>query len=396
MARRGTSPTRATVAMKVGISEPLLALVNNYIRALRYALFWLKENIPNPNAKDVISKVHHALYYKLKEEFSLPPKIAQDCYRDALSIYKAWFNNPKKGRFPRVYKPTVWLTPKQSYTVDFERKVVKIASVGELPILGYPRNINFYLGWKMKEARLVLKDGNAFLKVVIEKPRENVEPKDSVAVDINMEDIVVGKDDANYVRIPTRLHEVHHWKSLAERLQKKYPKRWKENGRILHRIRHFYAKARRIMEDFARKVGKWVVDIAKMYNANVIKLENLKNLIRHAKKLSPEFRDKLFLMQYRRIQYWISWQAEKHGLIVQFVNPRYSSTMCPKCGTRMVEVGHRWFRCPHCGYENDRDVIAIMNLNGRGSLTLSTAPEMRDVNPNRSGEPPRSKGTLAL
>jgi len=36
-----------------------------------------------------------------------------------------------------------------------------------------------------------------------------------------------------------------------------------------------------------------------------------------------------------------------------------------------------------CGYENDRDVIAIMNLNGRGSLTLSTAPQMRDVIPNR-------------
>ena len=116
-----------------------------------------------------------------------------------------------------------------------------------------------------------------------------------------MSEIVVGKDDANYVRIPTRLHDVHHYKSLVERLQKKYPKRWKENRRILHRIRHFYAKARRIMEDFARKVGKWVVDIAKMYNANVIKLENLKNLIKHVDRLSPEYRDKLYLMQYRKI-----------------------------------------------------------------------------------------------
>ncbi|MEM0299822.1 MAG: zinc ribbon domain-containing protein, partial [Saccharolobus sp.] len=56
------------------------------------------------------------------------------------------------------------------------------------------------------------------------------------------------------------------------------------------------------------------------------------------------------------------------------------SVSCPKCGKRMVEVSHRWFRCS-CGY--DRDVIAIMNLNGRGSLTLSTAPQMRDVRANR-------------
>ena len=383
MARRGKSPTRATISMKVGISEPLLALVNSYVRALRYALFWLRENIEDPNEGSVLKRVHEGLYKKLRQEFNLPSKVAQDCYRDALAVYKSWYNNPNRGRFPRVYRPTVWLSPKLSYSMDFERKVVKISGIGELPILGYPRNLSFYLSWKMKEARLVLKDGMAFLKVVFEKPRENVEPKDSVAVDINMDEVVVGKDDKDYVRIPTRLHDVHHYKSLAERLQKKYPRRWKENKRILHRVRHFHAKARRIMEDFARKVGNWVVDVARMYNANVIKLENLKNLIKHVGKLSPEFRDKLYLMQYRRIQYWISWQAEKHGLIVQFVNPRYSSTTCPKCGTRMVEVGHRWFVCPHCGYENDRDVIAIVNLNGRGSLTLSTAPQMRDVVPNR-------------
>ena len=37
----------------------------------------------------------------------------------------------------------------------------------------------------------------------------------------------------------------------------------------------------------------------------------------------------------------------------------------------------------HVVIENDRDVIAVVNLNGRGSLTLSTAPQMRDVSPNR-------------
>jgi putative transposase len=383
MARRGNKAIRATVSMKIALSEPLLALVNNYLKALRFALFWLKENVPNPNEKGVLSKVHEALYTRLKEEFNLPSKVAQDCYRDALSVYKGWYNNPKKGRFPRVYKPTVWLTPKASYNVDFERMTVRITSVGELPILGYPRNLKDYMSWKMKEARLVVRDDKAFLKVVFEKPiEEKVEPKESIAIDINMSEIVVGKDDKHYVRIPTRLDEVHHWKSLAENLQKKYPKRWKENKRILYRVRSFHLKAKRIMEDFARKVGKWVVDVAKRMGTNVIKLENLRNLVKNVDKLPREFRDKLYLMQYRRIQYWIEWQAKKHGMVVEFVNPSYSSVSCPKCGRKMKEVSHRWFKCS-CGYENDRDVIAVVNLNGRGSLTLSTAPQMRDVIPNR-------------
>jgi len=383
MARRGNKAIRATVSMKIALSEPLLALVNNYVKALRFALFWLKENVPNPNEDGVLSKVHEALYEKLREEYDLPSKVAEDCYRDALSIYKGWYNNPRKGRFPRVYKPTVWLTPKASYNVDFETMTVRIASVGVLPILGYPRNLKEYLSWRMKEARLVVRDDKAFLKVVFEKPiEEKVEPKESIAVDINMSEVVVGKDDEHYVRIPTRLDEVHHWKSLAENLQKKYPRRWRENKRILWRIRSFHQKAKRIMEDFARKVGKWVVEIAEDLCANVIKLENLRNLIKNVDKLPSEFRDKLYLMQYRRIQYWIEWQAKKHGILVQYVNPSYSSVSCPKCGRKMKEVSHRWFKC-NCGYENDRDVIAVVNLNRRGSLTLSTAHQMRDVVPNR-------------
>jgi IS605 OrfB family transposase len=209
--------------------------------------------------------------------------------------------------------------------------------------------------------------------VVLEKEEEKVELKESIAVDINMAEVVVGKDDKHYVRIPTRLDEVHHWKSLAERLQKKYPKRWRENKRILHRIRSFHLKAKKVMEDFARKVGKWVVEIAEDLGANVIKLESLKNLIKNVSKLPKEFHDKFYLMQYRRLQYWISWQARKHGMVIEFVNPSYSSVSCPKCGQKMKEVSHRWFKCS-CGYENDRDVVAIVNLNRRGSLTLSTAP----------------------
>jgi len=381
MARR-VKAIRATVSMKIALSEPLLVLVNNYVKALRFTIFWLKENVPNPNEKGVLGKVHKELYKKLREEYNLPSKVAEDCYRDALATYKGWYDNPRKGRFPRVYKPTVWLTPKASYNVSFERMTVRIAGVGELPILGYPRNLKDYLSWKMKEARLVIRDGKAFLKVVFEKPLDNVEPKESVAVDINMAEVVVGKDDKDYVRVPTRLEEVHHWKLLAESLQKKYPKRWKENNRILRRIHSFHQKARRIAEDFARKVGKWVVEVAGMIGANVIKLEGLKNLLRNVNKLPRKFHDKLYLMQYRRLQYWISWQARKHGMTVEIVNPSYSSVSCPKCSRKMEEASHRWFKCS-CGYENDRDVIAIMNLNGRGSLTLSTAPQMRDVSPNR-------------
>ena len=127
---------------------------------------------------------------------------------------------------------------------------------------------------------------------------------------------------SHYVRIQTHLHESHRWKSLAENLQGKYPRRWKENGRILHRIHSLHQKAKQITEDFAKKV--WVVG-AKRMGASIIKLESLKNLIRNVGKLPKGFHDKLYLMQYRRLQYWIGWQTKKQCLLVEFVNPKYSS-----------------------------------------------------------------------
>jgi putative transposase len=44
--------------MNIAVSEPLLALINNYVRVLRFTLFWLKENVPNLEEKGVLSKVH--------------------------------------------------------------------------------------------------------------------------------------------------------------------------------------------------------------------------------------------------------------------------------------------------------------------------------------------------
>jgi transposase len=94
-------------------------------------------------------------------------------------------------------------------------------------------------------------------------------------------------------------------------------------------------------------------------------------------------------MQYRKIQYWIDWQAKKHNLLIKYVYAAYSSIKCPKCKNKMKEISYRWLKCK-CGYENNRDIIAIVNLNGRGSLSLSTAPQMRDVAPNQL------RGTLAI
>jgi len=83
-----------------------------------------------------------------------------------------------------------------------------------------------------------------------------------------------------------------------------------------------------MMEDFARRVGKWVVEEAERFGANVVKLESLKKLIKDVDRLPREFRDKLYLMQHRRLQ---SGSFGRLGsVMVEFVNPSLFFCFMPK------------------------------------------------------------------
>jgi transposase len=61
-------------------------------------------------------------------------------------------------------------------------------------------------------------------------------------------------------------------------------------------------------------------------------------------------------MQYRKIQYWIDWQAKKHGLLIDYVYTAYSSIKCPKCKIKN-ERNLLSLAKSKCGYENDRNIL---------------------------------------
>ena len=56
--------------------------------------------------------------------------------------------------------------------------------------------------------------------------------------------------------------------------------------------------------------------------------------------------------------------AERRGLLVDAVNPAYTSQDCSRCGLRGVRKRHA-FRCPHCGHETHADVNAATNIRQR-------------------------------
>jgi hypothetical protein len=104
-----------TISIGVRVSpEPgAIELLSRYNVALNYAI----NKILRLNLKK-IGEIHNALYRELRELFGLPSRIALDCYRDALANAKAWRNNPKKGKRPKVKKLSMLLHQGSSYRIE--------------------------------------------------------------------------------------------------------------------------------------------------------------------------------------------------------------------------------------------------------------------------------------
>jgi len=393
----------ATVVVAVRPEPQVVELVRRYKMALQYAVNWILDRSTavktrRGKAKAVtppLREIHSTLYNALKEAYGLPSKIAQDCYRNALAVVKSWLGNGARGRRPMIRRAAVWLTHGYSYRI--RKGHVEIAGGIRLEIIGMDKR---YTNYEYKEARLVQRGDRMYLHVTVKIPKPKpYQPKGVVAVDVNERYVYYG-NSRQVARVETAVDRAERQRRLAERLQQKYswPKyeAWRRRHGVLNRIRHFHRRARNIVADWARKTALLIVVNALVAQAAVAR-EDLTGLKERLDHLTYGHRRRTTWMTYRRLAWWIDWQAAKRGVLVVVVDPRGTSTTCPFCGARLVEVRPRWMYCSKCGFEGDRDVVAVFNIERRaqmgGPLAAPTAPQMTDVPTNRWGEPmSRPKG----
>jgi len=391
-----TVTVRMTVSPEPESEQAVLGLFRRYRDALNYSI-----RVIIANRALSLDKAHKLLYKELRERYGLSSTIAVGCYRDAIAIAKSWLRNPKRGKMPTVKSLRMWLRSEDGYRVKGDR--VELIGGYRFKVIGWDRR---YDNYPNREARLVFRDGEFTLYVSKRVPRPaKYAPKGVLAVDVNERQVVVGNSSVE-VRIETLIERTLRYRRLAERLKGKYSSTrynaWLRRSGIRKRVRRFYRKARNIMEDWARRTSHTIISLAKQSQLAVAR-EDLTGLIESLRRLPKEHKSALLALGYRRLAFWIGWQAEKNGVPLLVVDPAGTSSTCPRCGAKLVEVGHRMLRCPHCGFEADRDSIAVLNIERRalnqmgGTLTSPTAPQMTDVSPNRWGEPMnRPKGTLAL
>jgi len=354
------------IKAKVEPTLELIELLRKYRDGLNMTIRWAVEEARAKGRLPTLSKIYRAVYEPLKA-MGLPAKVAQDCYREALAIVKSYLAKGARGKMPVVKKLHMWLR-RDAYSV--RDGYLYVTGGYKAKIVGMEER---YERGKWREAALVYRDGDMYLYIAVEIPRPTPPtPRGIIAVDVNERYVYYG--NSQWIRkVVTPVEKAIQLRELAESLQRKYSSTHhgveRKSKRLQERIRRLYKKARDVVEDWAKKTAKRIVEEARerQYAVAVEDLTGLKEAIR---ELPKEHRTKLMALAYRRLLWWIKWQAMKRGVMVIEVDPRGTSTTCPKCGAKMAEVGHRRVRCTACGFEEGRDVVAVLNIEKRARSVL--------------------------
>ena len=274
-----TDKLLATIKAKVEPTPELIELLRRYRDGLNLAIRWAVEWAKAKGHPPSLFEAHKAIYKPLKA-MGLPSVIAQTCYREALAIVKSYIANGARGNMPIVKSLHMWLR-RDAYSV--RGNYLYVTGGYKVRILDIEER---YEEGKWKEARLVYRDGDMYLYIAVELPRPTpIAPKGVVAVDVNERYVYYG--NAQWVKkVETPVEKAVRIKELAERLAKKrsttHHPPWRKGEELQARIRHYYKKARDVVEDWAKKTAKRIVEEAREQQCAVATedLTGLKETIR--------------------------------------------------------------------------------------------------------------------
>ena len=347
-------------------------------RAIQYVIdaLWELDKLPSINQL-------HQMFYKLLRKQGFRAHQAKQIYKYARALVKSAKEN--NGKKPVLRKLTTRLD-KYDANVDLENQILiaKMRNrVFRIKLLHNNDYIRKFMNRKLYEVIVSIdKQGRIWVCIPFKWEYKPYKPKKMISIDINLRKLVV-YNGRSVRRIDTRFMEALSLKIHAEKLQKKYARMWRYNGRILDRVKSLHRRSRYIVVDWYRKFAKYIVLKAKK-TKSVIVLEDLEKLWFNASNKSSSLADKLSRFAYRKLQQVIMTKAVEYNVPVIFVNPKDTSTICPRCGAKLSYT-HRLAICRKCGFISDRDTVGAMNIYLRALRGMSplqgwgrNAPAMKD------------------
>ena len=325
-------------------------------------------------------QLHKLTYYTIRDKTSLPSQLVISARVVATESLKSAIKRKRKGlksRCPQSNNPAIRYD-KRSYTVWLDREEVSLATVkGRQKFkVKIPNYFKQYLDWRVTSANLKYdkKLKKFFLNIIVEKEFPDVELIDFyVGVDLGLKNLAVVSTPDGKIN---RFFDGGHIRAVSERyfgLRRRLASKGTPSAK--RHLKKLSQKEKRFREHINHKVAKEIVGLVPA--GGVIVLEKLKG-IRKRIKTNKQNRRWIHSWNFAQLQQFIEYKAQTKGIIVVYVNARYTSQKCSRCGyvSRSNRIDQSHFVCKHCGFSLNADLNASRNI-AKNYLTFLQKREVR-------------------
>jgi|GEM_PF-87790 len=341
-------------------------------------------------------KLRKIVYDEIREEYKdLPTHYIYTACQDAVTRVNSFLRLKKKGIArtdkPEIRSVSLWLDnvlwdydgfPRFKERRNGQKTLfIRVSTKrGRITLPLKPHKIFFkYLsnGWIIKanvKLRIDCKRKIVYAIFTFQKKVNDKEKKSKrcIAIDYNLNNVTFG-DYERVCMVKTNFGLIiEKYAKIMSNVQKKHligwrVKRTSKRGKRL--LKRFGSRRANKMKDILRKIAKRIVETASMLNATII-VEDINKFFNRSvalKTRSKKGRNKLHNISARRFLSYLEEKAKEYAIPVIKVNPAYSSSLCPYCGSLLDEdaMRPRVKICIKCGFKANRDVIAVLNLINR-------------------------------
>ena len=303
---------------------------------------------------------------------ALPSALKNQCIQDAKSVFKKYTKEAKMAERANQKKPVakqklvkvpllkrpVAIWNNQNYSIGEDTISFPIWKEGKSKKLSFPALIperqKALLQNKRGTLRITRKNGKFIAQIVVDIPCESGSGTSVMGIDLGLKIPAVAVTNRGKVKFFGNGRENKYKKRMARAKRKALGK-----AKKLKALSKLGNKEQRWMKDKDHKLSREIVNFAKDNNVKTIQLEELAG-IRQTARTSRKNAKNLHTWSFYRLAQFIAYKASLAGISVNYVNPKYTSQICPACGEKN-HASDRKYQCP-CGFKTHRDILGAMNI----------------------------------
>jgi len=210
------------------------------------------------------------------------------------------------------------------------------------------------LGGKLGSFRLTRKNGKWIAQIAVEAQVATQPGRGVMGVDLGLKNPAVAVTDTGKVKFSGNGRMNKYMKRKHRARRKALGKAKKQKA-----INKLNNKEQRWMRDQDHKISREIVNFAITNDVGTIKMEQLAN-IRQTARTSRKNEKNLHTWSFYRLASFIEYKAQLAGIRVVYVDPAYTSQLCPSCG-KANHAKDRKYQCS-CGYKGHRDIVGAWNI----------------------------------